>query len=400
MSALPWVQPASQLRLSANLPWYPSVVAAVHAEKPSMPMRCLSLAQLTANVREFVTQFPGRTNYAVKANPDPVVIQALASAGVHHFDVASLSEIELVHGLVPGAVLAFMHPVKSPEAIDAAYHKYGVRRFVLDCANELTKIVRHTDNARDLTLLVRLAMPRGSAACSLSGKFGATQTDAVRLLKKIKPIALQIGLAFHVGSQTLSAESYGAAITRAHDVVLRSGVIPDILDVGGGFAVKGLGDAVPSLTKYFKVIAESREKYPWVRDCELWSEPGRVLVATAETLVTRIELRNRNKLYLNDGSYGNLFEVANLGWRNNIEVIKDELCRPGQITQLRPFRLFGPTCDSIDQMKGLFLLPDTVATGDWLAFASMGAYGMASQTRFNGFHETKLVLVGEKLAMG
>jgi ornithine decarboxylase len=376
-----WKSPANSLRR------YPTIEAAVKALRPSQPVQCMHPRNLTSAAHVFLEEFPGLSFYAVKSNPDPYVLQRLHAAGIRHFDVASLNEIKLLRGLFADAHLAFLHPVKSREAIRAAYFEYGVRDFVLDSREELDKIREETGNAADLALIVRLAMPRGSAACSLAGKFGAGPELAAGLLREVAQSAAETGLSFHVGSQTLDPASYAAAIQKAGEAMRAAGVALAIFDIGGGFPVPGLGMEVPPLADFFAVIKDEVAKLNLPENCRLWSEPGRALSGTAATLLARIELRKGDALYLNDGSFGNMFEVCSMGWKNAVRLIRaPRKAGPAPAKTLVPFRFFGPTCDTVDVMPGPFFLPEDAGEGDWIAIECMGAYMAASQSRFNGFY--------------
>jgi ornithine decarboxylase len=230
-------------------------------------------------------------------------------------------------------------------------------------------------------------MPKGSAACELTGKFGCLPDVAVSLLRDADKVVHKVGLSFHVGSQTLDPQSYATAIRKAGEVAREAGVALDVFDVGGGFPIAHLGMDVPPLTVYFDVIRQEIAALKLPKACQIWSEPGRALSGACETLVVRVELRKGDVLYINDGSFGNMFEVSSMNWKNTVHLI-----RPGRRGRKAPaknqtaFRFYGPTCDSVDYMAGPFLLPEDVCEGDWIAIRGMGAYMAASQSHFNGFH--------------
>ena len=376
-------RPASLGAKAKNLPRYADIDSAVAALKPAEPLLCFHPDVIAQSATQFLKNFPGQSYYAVKSNPDPYVLTQLYASGIRHFDVASLGEVKQIRSLFNDANLAFMHPVKGREAIRAAYFDYGVRVFVLDSLAELRKIQDETRHADDLTLVVRLAMPKGSAACSLAGKFGIALDPGVDLLRETAKSAAKIGISFHVGSQTLDPQSYADAIRKAGDVARKSGVTLDVLDIGGGFPVAGLGMEIPPLTAFFDLIKQTLAEQNLPPTCAIWCEPGRALSGGSTTLITRVELRKDDVLYLNDGSFGNMFEVCSMQWRNDARRIRPE----GETAQgeAKPFRFFGPTCDSVDYMPGPFTLPDDIAEGDWIALSGMGAYGSTSRSTFNGF---------------
>ncbi|MDD3029940.1 MAG: type III PLP-dependent enzyme [Alphaproteobacteria bacterium] len=372
---------------ATNLLHFPSVEAMIRATRPALPVHCLYPQKLHQAARAFVDKFQGHSLYAIKSNPDPYVLAHLHKAGISHFDVASLGEVKLVRTMFPHAHLAFMNPVKSREAIRSAYFDYGVRDFVVDTEDEINKIVAETNHARDLLIVVRIAMPKGSAACALTGKFGCTPEAGVHLLQVAAKADAHVGLSFHVGSQTIDPMSYADAIRKAGAIIRQSGIKLRVLDIGGGFPTKGLGMEIPPLPSFFNVIHEEVAKLRLPKTCELWAEPGRGLSGGCSTLVVKVQLRKGDLLYINDGSYGNMFEVACMHWQNKATLYR--MGARGSIKaaskKLVPFRLYGPTCDSVDYMPGPFLLPEDAAEGDWIAFEGMGAYMAASQSHFNGF---------------
>ena len=232
----------------------PEVADLVAVERPEEPMHCLRPAAIAAAARGFVAGFPGDTLYAVKCNPEPAVLRALWDGGVRHFDCASAGEISLVRAMFPDAHIAFMHPVKARGAIRAAYHRHGVRDFVLDAESELAKILAETGAPDDLGLVVRLGLPKGKAVLDLSGKFGAAPGEAVRLLRAARPHAARLGVSFHVGSQCLDPLAWREAMALAGEVIRAAGVAVEVLDVGGGFPVAYPEIDPPPLGAFFAEI--------------------------------------------------------------------------------------------------------------------------------------------------
>jgi len=391
--------PLGSESLDAGLARFATVEDMVKILRPSQSVRCMHPETLAERAALFLDHFPGLSFYAVKANPDPYVLQRLFAAGIRHFDVASLGEVKSLRELFPSAHLAFMNPVKSREAIRKAYFEYGVRDFVIDTFEELHKILEETKVAADLSIIVRLAMPKGSAACQLTGKFGCLPDVAVSLLRDANKVAHKVGISFHVGSQTLEPGSYVEAIRKAGEVIRESGVSVDVFDVGGGFPIGNLGMDVPPLTDYCDAIRQEIAALKLPKSCQIWSEPGRALSGACETLVVRVELRKGDVLHINDGSFGNMFEVCSMNWKNTVHLIRPG--RRGRKTMTKahtPFRFYGPTCDSVDYMAGPFLLPEDVCEGDWIAIRGMGAYGAASQSHFNGFHSDFQVEISHESA--
>ncbi len=358
-----------------------SALALVVGSGPDLPVHCLRPHAASKAADWFVRRFPGDVLYAVKANPHPAIIDAVYAAGVRWFDVASLPEIELIAGRCPGATLAFMHPVKARSAIARAYFDFGVRIFAVDSLDELSKLVKETGGARDLHIITRLAVSSDYAQHKLSGKFGAAGPEAVMVLREARAIARELGVSFHVGSQCMRPEAWRVAMQSVSEIIRVAGVTVDIVDVGGGFPAAYPGLTPPPLDAYIEEIKASFEEMPVLENADLWCEPGRALCAEAGSHIARVELRKGDALYLNDGGYGALFDAAHDGLVFPAKLLReDAVHRP-----LAPFRLFGPTCDSIDAMEGPFLLPADVNEGDYIEFGLTGAYGAALATRFNGF---------------
>ena len=215
---------------------YQSPLDLVRERLPERPVAIARPDAVALAARWFQDKFKGDVFYAVKANPSPWVIKALAANGVTSFDVASIPEIELVATHAPGSRMAFMHPIKSRRAIASAYFDHGVKTFALDTHEELEKILAATNGAKDLNLMVRLAVQAEGAAYSLSGKFGVDAHQAPSLLLAARRATDELmGVSFHVGSQCMRPTAYQAAMTQASRALVRAGVFADVVDVGGGF---------------------------------------------------------------------------------------------------------------------------------------------------------------------
>lgn len=366
----------------------------IAALRPARPLYVFWPKRIAQTAKNFMKAFPGHTMYAVKTNTDENILRALWQAGMRCFDAASIEEIRLVRRVVPKAKIYFMHTVKTPEAIREAYTVHGVRDFVIDTQDELFKILRETDLAGDLTLFVRLGLPRnGKAAIDFSVKFGCKPNEAVKLLRECRPVAGKVGLCFHVGTQTTDPAVYARAATLAASVIRESGVPIDLLDVGGGFPVSYADAPVAGPEIFIQTLKNALDAEGLGR-IPLLAEPGRALVAEGGALVARVELRKGNVLYLNDGTYGGLFDAGPL-LKTKYPV---RAHRPdGAFTgELKAFRFAGPTCDSLDLMDGPFMLPADIKMGDWIEIGNTGAYSRSMRTDFNGFGASDAVCLYDK----
>lgn len=358
---------------------------------PVAPVTLIRPQAAARAARFFVEKFPGKSLYAVKANPSPGLIRTLWDSGITHFDVASIAEVRLVAGIVPDAKLCFMHPVKAEEAIAEAYHAHGVRTFSLDTMEELEKIMRATHGATDLELCVRLRVSSDHSELSLASKFGAELGEVKELLMATRQAADALGICFHVGSQAMSPNAYTEALERVRAAIVDAAVTVDIIDVGGGFPSSYPGMEPPALELYFDAIYRAAESLPVSYSSELWCEPGRALSAEYSSLVVRVERRRGDELYINDGAYGALFDAAHIGWRFPVELLR----RENSMSELKPYSFYGPTCDDMDHMAGPFMLPADVQPGDYIEIGMLGAYGCAMRTGFNGFTSETLVEVDD-----
>ncbi len=368
---------------------------AVSELRPELPMYVTRPDELAADAAKFVGLFPGDVVYAVKCNPERHVLQTLAKSGVRNFDVASLEEIKAVRKVAPKAKLFYMHPVKSPEAIRAAYFEHGVRAFVLDSKDELYKIMRETNLASDLELFVRLALPKNKKALiDFSSKFGALPYDAAELLQLSRSVSTKLGLCLHVGTQTTDPQVFKRALKVASTVIKASGVTVDVLDVGGGFPVEYPDQPVPDLSVFINAIKEGLHQNK-LSHMHLMCEPGRALVARSGSLIVRVEGRKGDMLFINDGTYGGLFDAgAQLRGRFPVRRVGGSDLFDMEKAKLKAFRFAGPTCDSIDMMNGPFYLPEDIKAGEWIEIGQTGAYSIAMRTNFNGFgHADQLLLL-------
>lgn len=369
------------------------------AARPSEPKLLFSAAAIAERVRRFQAGFPGEVAYAVKANSHPQVILAAAKAGLEVFDVASPGEIESVARLVPGARMHYHNPVKSRDEIARAFRRFGVRRFAADCAEEIAKIAEATGQASGIEVAVRFRMPaHGHSAHDFSSKFGASPEAAAELLGQVVARGMQPVLTFHPGSQCLSPAAYVRHIEASATIAAHAGVTLVALNVGGGMPVDYLGCPAPSLEQYFEVIGSAaRSAFAALGVPALECEPGRALVAPAASLLTQVKLvRSANgEVFLNDGVYGALMEVYQAAMlQPPYRVIRDGAVLEGAMQE---FVAFGPTCDPLDRLPNRLSLPADLKDGDHIEFGMLGAYSLATATRFNSYGGAELVHVDEVL---
>ena len=373
--------------------------------KPSIPVYFIRPNSIKRAAKFFLENFKtpklaSDVLYSVKSNPDVAVLRHLFESGIKHFDVASMSEVKLINELFgqeeKGAVqMYFMHPIKSREAIFDAYFNHGIRDFSLDSFDELKKILEVTNNAKDLGLHVRLSIPNSHAAIDLSGKFGILPSESIALLRKVRTAAKRLGICFHVGSQCMEPTEYRNALNITKEVLEQSKVKLDVIDIGGGFPSSYPGMTPPNLRAYFDEIFDSIHQLKLDKNCRIWCEPGRALVAESGSLLVRVEARKKGMLYLNDGTYGGLFDAGFPGFIYPVKAIRITSKEPVSLIN-SPFGFYGPTCDSLDSMKGPFYLPENIAEGDYIEIGQLGAYSRSIRTDFNGFNKNLQIEVSDE----
>ncbi len=368
----------------------------VNELNPDYPVYCIRPNSIKKSTQFFKKNFPGRVLYAVKTNPNPFVIKEIISNGIKDFDVASLNEIKLIKKIKPEANLYFMHTIKSKESISSAYFDYGVRNFALDNKDELRKILDATNQAKDLNLFVRIAISNEHAEIDLSRKFGALPSEALGLIRLSKEHSNKLGISFHVGSQCMHKISYSKGIQEIGNLIKKTKIIPDTINVGGGFPSLYPDLNPEPLDAYLKEIKNSLQNLKLSKLPEVICEPGRAIVAESGSTIVKVILRKKNNLYINDGTYGSLFDA---GVPNFVLPTKMLTNRRVLSKKLTSFSFFGPTCDSLDFMKGPFLLPNNIKEGDYIELGQLGAYGLTFRTKFNGFYSDEIFQLDDKPIM-
>ena len=366
---------------------FKSVEDLINQLKPNNPVYCIRKQTINVASKFFQKKFPGKILYAVKTNPHPEVLKTVLESGIQNFDVASINEIKAIKKINPNANCSYMHTVKSRESIREAYFNYGIKTFSLDTKDELIKIIESTDNAKDLELFVRVAVSNEHAEIDLSKKFGASISEAIGLYRLTKQYSKRIGLSFHVGSQCMHPISYSKGISELGKIIKKTKIIPDCINVGGGFPTI-YPDLIPqSLDNYFKEIKEGLKNLKLNKNPEIICEPGRAIVAESGSTIVKVLLRKKQKLFINDGTYGTLFDagVPNIVYPSK-KIVNGRLSSK----KLTSFDFYGPTCDSIDYMKGPFILPNNIKENDYIELGQLGAYGLTFRTEFNGFYSNEI----------
>ncbi len=350
------------------------------------PALVIDTARVRHNARRFKRAMPSvRPHYAVKANPDRRVLMALAGEGCG-FEIASSSELDLVHSVgAPAAEVFYSNPVRSAAQIEYAARR-GVQWFAFDCAQELRKFAALKPDAK---LYLRIEAPNEGSDWPLSGKFGAAAADIGAIIDEAVRLQLDVaGVTFHVGSQCRNPENWRVAIRAARTLFERlaaAGLRPRLLDLGGGYPVQ-LTEPTPTIDQIGAVIAQELAAFgPQV---QVIAEPGRFLVADAGCFVVHVigtaTRHGKRWMHWDAGVFGGLFETID-GLRYNLVT--------GRGGALVAWHVAGPTCDSVDVCLREQMLPEDVVAGDPVYVLNAGAYTTAYASRFNGFALPQVIVI-------
>ncbi len=357
------------------------------ATSPQTPCLVTDVSVVEQSFVDFRLAFPtALIHYAVKANPAPEILQSLVSQG-SGFDAASVPEIEacLEAGAQPRHI-SYGNTVKKAADVARAY-ALGIRLYAVDTLSELQKIAQHAPGSG---IYVRIAVDNSGAAWPLARKFGASLTEAKRILLQAHALGVQAeGMSFHVGSQQTDPKAYGLAIEAISPLFLElraMGLPMRLLNIGGGFPVV-LQEDVP-LPAAFALEIFSAMRANFSNDWPiLMMEPGRALVAKAGVLCSEVvlsEYRDPHSpvrwVYLDVGRFGGLAETE--GEAIQYRITSDKAGPVG------PVVLAGPTCDGADILyeNTPYALPLNLKEGDWVYVHATGAYTWSYAARaFNGF---------------
>ncbi len=355
------------------------------------PLLCVSRSAVEHNYYELVNGLPGvEFFYAAKSNPDATILKTLHRAGCS-VDVCSVGELKaaLAAGFTPDQML-HTHPCKTIDNLMTCYET-GLRWFVYDNAVELKKMAKHTP---DVNLLLRVAMTSQSSMINLSAKFGCAASEAVSLLCQARDLGMNIrGIAFHVGSQTLSPDDYDVALSRVREIfdgARDEGIELEVLDIGGGMPAP-YRESVLTLEDYCAVVNRSLQTHFGDLNIRVIAEPGRVISADTTTLVTAVlgksvRPNGSTQYIIDDGLYGS-FSGKVYDHTDFPILAEDADFRPTY-----PCVVAGPTCDSTDVVCRDQDLPD-LEIGELLLVPTMGSYTNASASTFNGLDLAKAIPV-------
>ncbi|MFG1243093.1 type III PLP-dependent enzyme [Xanthobacter sp. V7C-4] len=360
------------------------------------PCVVVDLDVVRTNYQAFARALPDtRVYYAVKANPDAAILQALEELG-SSFDCASVGEIEMVLATGAGAErISFGNTIKKERDIERAF-RLGVRLFAVDSYEEAEKIARVAPHAK---VFCRILCDGDGAEWPLSRKFGCEPEMAADVLEHAHRLGLAAyGVSFHVGSQQKNVHAWDGALASAAQIFracAERGISLSMVNLGGGFPTRYLQE-VPGAQSYGEAIFSSLRKHFGNQVPETIMEPGRGMVGNAGLIEAEVVLISKKSeadamrwVYLDIGKFGGLAETMD-------EAIRYPLRTPRDGDDTAPCVLAGPTCDSADVMyeKTPVELPLSLSIGDKVIIEACGAYTTTySAVAFNGFPPLKSYVI-------
>lgn len=347
----------------------------------------IDLGEITKAYNQWTALLPNvKPYYAIKCNPNPVIIETLSHLGAN-FDCASENEIKQVVEITQDSSrIIFANPCKMTSQIRYA-RANDVDLMTFDCEEELYKIKLYHPYAQ---LVLRLAVDDSHSVCKFNKKFGCKLDQVESILTIAKTLSLNVvGFSFHVGSGCQSPEAFYSAIRdcrTATDTAKNLGITTKMIDIGGGFPGDKKEFFEQTALEINKGITDffSDEDYKHI---DFIAEPGRYFVQTSHTLVLnvigkKVQMDSKGEklftYYLNDGMYGSFNCIY---FDHYTPVISPFNERDGRLYKSI---LFGPTCDSMDTIFEEIQLPE-LAVGEWIYVENFGAYTMAAASSFNGF---------------
>jgi ornithine decarboxylase len=353
----------------------------------------IDLGEITKSFTNWITLLPNvKPYYAIKCNPNPVLLDALASLGAN-FDCASENEMKTIIEITKDpARIIFANPCKMSSQIRYA-RANDVDLMTFDCEEELYKIKLYHPYAK---LVLRLAVDDSKSVCKFNVKFGCKLNQVEELLTIAKTLKLNVtGFSFHVGSGCKSADNFYDAIKTCRDatnIASGMGIAVNMIDIGGGFPGVDTDVAFEDIAKEVNRGIEEFFGDELKNDTVTFiAEPGRYFAQRSHTLILNVigkkvsvdETDGEKTIiyYLNDGIYGS-FNCIYFDHTSPTILPFNE--RDGK---LHRSKLFGPTCDSIDLISENIMLPE-LAIGEWIYVENFGAYTVAASSGFNGFRTT------------
>lgn len=323
-----------------------------------------------------------RRYYAIKANPHPAILRALAAEGFG-LECVSLGEVEHVFEVLPE--LAPARVLFTPSFAPIGEYAAALARGVNVTVDNVELLRRWPDVFGDRTLWLRIDLGHGDGhhrkvnTGGKEAKFGLSAQRVDEFMDVARGLGVRVtGIHAHLGSGVESSGHWQQVVDELAGFARRIGSV-EILDIGGGLPVPYSDDDEPfDLDAWAAGLAEVKAVHPAF---QLAVEPGRFLVAEAGVLlahatqvvekdgVRRVGLDAGMNALLRPALYDAWHDIANL---SRLEDARD-----------LDFSVVGPICESSDVFAQRVKLPSTTAPGDVMLIADAGAYGFSMASRYN-----------------
>lgn len=212
------------------------------------PFYVVDIGMVISQLYQWKQYFPRvEPFYAVKCNPDRVIVQTLLALGCN-FDCASRNEIRLVQELAKDQALPNAHAPRSPPEIIFA-NPTKARSHIIEAVcrgvtmmtfDNVAEVKKCASVSTKIQLILRIITDDSGSQCRLSSKYGAPKSRWRALLSAAKAHGMEvIGVSFHVGSGCRDASRYELALKDARELFdlaeAEYGFKMTVLDIGGGF---------------------------------------------------------------------------------------------------------------------------------------------------------------------
>ncbi len=322
-----------------------------------------------------------RVFYAMKANPEPRLLQRIERAGLG-FECVSPAEIDRVKAACPD--IAPDRILFTPNFAPREEYVAGFEAGAWVTLDNLHPLEHWPDVFRGRDVMVRIDPGKGRGhhdhvkTAGARSKFGVSfdQIDRLKALAAQHDVTV-VGLHAHSGSGIRTAAQWAEVAERLVEAAQRFPTVRH-LDVGGGLAVaEKPGRAGVDLDAVDATLAAFKAKHPRYA---LWIEPGRYLVAEAGVLLARVtQLKKKGPVrYVGvDAGMNSLIRPALYGAYHAIVNLDRLGDAPTMVANV-----VGPICESGDTLGYNRDLPET-REGDTLLVATAGAYGRSMASHYN-----------------
>ena len=324
--------------------------------------------------------------YAVKANSNIAVLNLLARLG-SGFDIVSAGELErvLVAGGDPAKIVfsgVAKTAVEMAKAIDAGIHCFNVES--LSELELLQDVAAAVEAIVNVSLRVNPDVDAKTHPYISTGlkenKFGIEIEEAINVYRQGRdlPNLKLIGVDCHIGSQLTDMRPFLDAIDRVLelvDILAEDGIAIEHLDLGGGLGVCYKDEQPPTPGEFLASV----QNHLAGRDLQLIFEPGRSIVANTGILLTRVEYLKSNSaknFAIIDAAMNDMLRPALYQAWMDIKPVQ-----PKDDIEALHYDVVGPVCETGD-----FLGKDrelALAEGDLLALFGAGAYGFTMASNYN-----------------